>query len=175
MLSIKLKPVGKKHQRSFRIVASEKKSKLTGRFVEDLGWYNPHFGESEVKKERVEYWLGQGAQPTDSVYNILVRKGMIKGPKRPVHKKAKKKEEESSGAEDKKVKEKTGPESKEESGEKEEKKEIPVVPSDEEAEKEEVSSQESEKGPEKEKIEGKEEKEKSSGAKNNPENEENGS
>jgi len=71
MLAIKLKRIGKKHQAAYRIVIAEKRSKLGGRDVEDIGWFNPHSDESKIAKERVEYWLGVGAQPTDRVKKIL--------------------------------------------------------------------------------------------------------
>ncbi len=93
MLAIKLKRIGKKHQPSFRVVVAEKRSKLQGRFIEDLGWYNPRSKEFGFNKEGVEHWLKNGAQPTDSVYNLFVRAQIISGPKRPLHKKSKKKEE----------------------------------------------------------------------------------
>ncbi|MBI3638641.1 30S ribosomal protein S16 [Candidatus Wolfebacteria bacterium] len=89
MLAIKLKRIGKKHQPSFRIVVAEKRSKLEGRYVDDLGWLNPRSKEFIVNKERVSYWIKNGAQPTDSAHNLLVKSGAISGPKRPVHKKKK--------------------------------------------------------------------------------------
>jgi small subunit ribosomal protein S16 len=92
MLAIKLRRVGKKKQASFRVVVAEKRSKLQGKFVEDLGWLNPHTDSFNLNKERVNYWLKVGAQPTDSVYNLLVRAGILKGPKIPVHAKLKEKE-----------------------------------------------------------------------------------
>ncbi len=91
MLTIKLRRIGKKHQASFRIIVSEKRSKLDGRYVEDLGWLNPRNDEVKVNNERAEYWLKNGAQPTDTVHNLLVKIGLIKGPKRAVHAKSKKK------------------------------------------------------------------------------------
>lgn len=93
MLAIKLKRIGKKHQASFRIIVAEKRSKLQGRYVEDLGWWNPHVDKFEIKKERAGYWIKTGAQPTDSVFNLLVSAGVTAGPKKPVHKKSKKVEE----------------------------------------------------------------------------------
>ncbi|NCO15314.1 30S ribosomal protein S16 [Candidatus Wolfebacteria bacterium CG18_big_fil_WC_8_21_14_2_50_39_7] len=90
MLTIKLKRIGKKNQASFRMIVAEKRSKLQGRYVEDLGWLNPKSDELNVKKERVEHWLKNGAQPTDTVHNLLVKIGLIKGPKRAVHAKSKK-------------------------------------------------------------------------------------
>lgn len=94
MLAIKLRPIGKKKQRSFRIVVMQKHSKLVGKFTEDIGWYNPHTNQKNVKAERATYWMEQGAQPTDTVYNILVSEGVIEGKKRPVHARSKKKKEE---------------------------------------------------------------------------------
>src|SRR3989338_4543933 len=90
MLSIKFRPTGKKHQRYFRVVIAEKKSKLIGRSTDDLGWVNPHNNTYRLKKEKVEAWLGKGVKPTDVVHNLLVRAGIIKGPKIPVHSKSKK-------------------------------------------------------------------------------------
>lgn len=85
MLAIKLRRQGKKRQASFRVVVTEKRSKLTGKFVDDLGWLDPHAKKFELKKERVEYWLKVGAKPTASVHNLLVRAGIIDEPKIPVH------------------------------------------------------------------------------------------
>lgn len=90
MLAIKLKRVGKKHQATFRIIISEKRSKLNGRFVEDVGWVNPHSGDFDIKKDLVKKWITQGAKPTDSVHNLLVKANVIEGAKIPVHKKSKK-------------------------------------------------------------------------------------
>lgn len=93
MLAIKLKRIGKKHQAAFRVIVAEKRSKLNGRFVEDLGWMNPHTSSFEVNKERVKYWISVGASPTPTVHNLLVLSGAVDGKKIPVHKKSKKKSE----------------------------------------------------------------------------------
>jgi len=89
MLSIKLKRIGKKNQASFRVVVLEKRSKLNGRYVEDLGFLNPKSDEFNINKERVDYWLKVGAQPTDTIHNLLIKNGLIKGAKIAVHKKKK--------------------------------------------------------------------------------------
>ncbi len=89
MLAIKLKRIGKKHQASFRVIVAEKRSKMQGRYVEDLGWLNPRSKEFNIKKERALYWLKNGAQPTDTVYNLLIKSKIMSGLKRPVHKKKK--------------------------------------------------------------------------------------
>jgi len=89
MLAIKLRRIGKKHQPSFRIVVAERRSKLGGRYVDDLGWLNPLSKEFKINKERAEHWLKTGAKATASVHNLLVKSGVIGGQKRPVHKKKK--------------------------------------------------------------------------------------
>ena len=92
MLSIKLRPIGKKKQISYRVVVMPKRSKLQGKFVDDLGWYNPHTNLFKIEKERAAAWLEKGAQPTDSVHNILVAAGVKEGEKKAVHAKSKKEE-----------------------------------------------------------------------------------
>ncbi|MBI5079368.1 30S ribosomal protein S16 [Candidatus Wolfebacteria bacterium] len=89
MLAIKLKRIGKKHQPSFRVIVAEKRLKMSGRYVEDLGWLDPKSKNFNIIGERAKYWLEKGAQPTDSVYNLLVKSEIISGPKRRVHAKSK--------------------------------------------------------------------------------------
>ncbi|MCP6719702.1 MAG: 30S ribosomal protein S16 [Patescibacteria group bacterium] len=85
MLAIKFRRQGKKHQASYRVVVAEKRSKLRGRFVDDLGWFDPHSKKFDIKKEKVEHWIKVGAKPTDSVHNLLVKAEIIKAPKISVH------------------------------------------------------------------------------------------
>ena len=89
MLAIKFRSVGKKHQRSFRIVVTEKRSKLQGRYIEDLGWFDPKTDKYQVNAEAAKKWITHGEQPTDTIRNLFVKAGVMKGPKIPVHKKAK--------------------------------------------------------------------------------------
>lgn len=98
MLAIKFKRVGKKHQGSFRIVVLEKRTKLNGRFLEDLGWLDPRTDKFELEKKRAEHWLKMGAQPTDSIHNLFIKAGIISGKKIAVHKQPKKKAEEAKPA-----------------------------------------------------------------------------
>ncbi|HOX95897.1 MAG TPA: 30S ribosomal protein S16 [Candidatus Woesebacteria bacterium] len=73
MLKIKLQPTGKKHQRFYRIVVAEEKSKLTGKVIDTLGTYNPHDPENklEINKENYQLWLTKGAQPTDTIRKLV--------------------------------------------------------------------------------------------------------
>lgn len=85
MLSIRFLRVGKKHQPFFRIVATDKKNPPRGgRFLEILGFVNPFTKEKQLKRERIEYWLKVGAKPSDTVHNLLIREGLIKGAKKDV-------------------------------------------------------------------------------------------
>ncbi|MEK7574366.1 MAG: 30S ribosomal protein S16 [Patescibacteria group bacterium] len=74
MLAIKLKRIGKKGQASFRVIVAEKRSKVDGRFVEDMGWFNPHNDKFKLDIERINYWIKNGAQPTPSIKNLLKKK-----------------------------------------------------------------------------------------------------
>jgi small subunit ribosomal protein S16 len=94
MLIIRFLRVGKKHQPSFKIVVVDKKRAPTsGKFVEEVGFYNPLTKEKVIRKERIEYWLSQGVGISNSVYNLLIKEGVLEGPKIPVHKKKKKSKE----------------------------------------------------------------------------------
>lgn len=94
MVVIRLKPIGRKNQRHYRIVVVEKRSKLDGKYTEDLGFNNPFKKEVVINEERAKYWIGVGARASDTVHNMFVTKGIIAGPKIPVHSKSKKKAEE---------------------------------------------------------------------------------
>jgi len=87
MLKIRFKRVGKRNQPAFKIVVVEKwRAPTSGKFVEEVGFYNPLTKEKVLRKERIEYWLKCGAQPSETVHNLLVSEGIIKGEKIPKHK-----------------------------------------------------------------------------------------
>jgi len=97
MLVIRFQPAGKKHQKVFRIVLQEKKSKLQGKYITKLGWWDPRKKVGEFDKENIEFYIKNGAQVSDSVWNLLIKKGIIKGKKRVVSiSKTKKKDAEAS-------------------------------------------------------------------------------
>jgi small subunit ribosomal protein S16 len=70
---IRLSRVGKKKQPSYRVVVIEKTRPRNGRFVEIVGTYNPLKKPAAVQlnAERIKYWLGCGAQPSDTVRSFL--------------------------------------------------------------------------------------------------------
>ncbi len=75
------------------MVLQEKTAAPTGRHVEVLGSHDPHQKVTVLKEDRIKYWLEKGAQASDTVYNLLVAKGIITGKKRVVKVPAKKVEE----------------------------------------------------------------------------------
>ncbi len=71
MLKIKLQTRGKKHQRTFRIVLAEARSKADGKFIDDLGSYNPITKEMSLDKDKMKKWIKNGAQLTTGVDKLL--------------------------------------------------------------------------------------------------------
>ena len=72
MLRIKLTRLGKKDQPTYRIVVVEQREKRDGRYVEQVGFYNPLSSPKDIRfeKELYEAWLAKGAQPTDTVASL---------------------------------------------------------------------------------------------------------
>jgi len=81
MLKIRLTRRGKKNRPFFRIVVAEKSAPIKGRFIEILGFLDPITKKTGFEAERIKYWIGKGAQPSDTVHNLLVTYKIISGPK----------------------------------------------------------------------------------------------
>lgn len=79
MLSIRLTRTGKKHAPHYRIVVQEKRSKLNGKAIDQVGHYHPaQPGKLLVlDQEKIKKWLAAGAKPSDTVTNILVKEGVL--------------------------------------------------------------------------------------------------
>jgi small subunit ribosomal protein S16 len=75
MLAIRLRRAGSKKRPFFRIVVADSRAARDSSFVEILGHYNPRTKPAivQVDKERVDYWLGKGAQASDSVRTLMAR------------------------------------------------------------------------------------------------------
>ena len=73
MLMIRLSRFGKKKKPFYRVVVIDKRRPRNGRFVEIVGTYDPLKKPAEIKLEveRIQYWLGLGAQPSDTVRSFL--------------------------------------------------------------------------------------------------------
>jgi small subunit ribosomal protein S16 len=77
-VKIRLARYGAKKRPFYRIVVADGQYPRDGRFLENVGTYNPMVEPNEVtlKKERIEYWIGQGAIPTDTVNSLLKKEGL---------------------------------------------------------------------------------------------------
>lgn len=77
-VKIRLRRMGAKKRPFYRVVVADSRSPRDGRFVETVGWYNPLTNppSTKIEPERVQYWLSQGAQPTEAVENILRWNGL---------------------------------------------------------------------------------------------------
>jgi small subunit ribosomal protein S16 len=79
-VKIRLKRMGSKKKPFYRIVVADSRSPRDGRFIETVGTYNPLLDPAQVtlKEDLVLDWLSKGAQPSDTVRNILSREGVMK-------------------------------------------------------------------------------------------------
>lgn len=78
-VKIRLKRIGMKKVPFYRIVVSDSRSPRDGRFIEEIGHYDPLKNPAEIKvdAERAQYWVKNGAQPTDTVRSLLKKSGAI--------------------------------------------------------------------------------------------------
>lgn len=81
MLSIRFSRKGKKKAPLYSVIITDKTKDPWGDYIEKLGTYNPHTKEAVLNNEAIISWIGKGAQPTASVHNLLVNKGVIKADK----------------------------------------------------------------------------------------------
>lgn len=77
-VKLRLTRMGAKKRPSYRIVASDSRTKRDGEYLELVGTYNPIANETKVNEEVALKWLRTGAQPSDTVRNILSKAGIMK-------------------------------------------------------------------------------------------------
>ena len=79
MVKIRLKRMGMKKKPFYRLVVTDSRNPRDGRFIEEIGYYNPVAQPVEMKinDERAKYWLSVGAQPTDTVRALLKKGGVL--------------------------------------------------------------------------------------------------
>lgn len=78
-VKIRLKRMGAKKSPFYRVVVADSRFPRDGRFIEEVGTYNPMKDPSEfsVDAEKVQKWIKNGAQPTDTVRNLLKKNGVL--------------------------------------------------------------------------------------------------
>ena len=81
MVKIRLKRMGMKKAPSYRVVVADERMPRDGRFIEEIGYYNPMTNPAEVKidAEKAQKWIKNGAQPTDTARTLLKKSGIIEG------------------------------------------------------------------------------------------------
>ena len=76
-VKIRLKRMGAKKRPYYRLVVADSRSPRDGRFIENIGTYNPLNGEINIKEEIAMKWLNNGAIPTDTAKNVLSKAGIM--------------------------------------------------------------------------------------------------
>ena len=78
---IRLKRMGRRHRPSYRLAAVDRRKARDSKVIEELGFYDPlardETKQVSIKRDRVEYWLGVGAQPSDTVRRLLQKQGVL--------------------------------------------------------------------------------------------------
>jgi len=78
-VKIRLARHGAKKKPFYRIVVADSESPRDGRFLENVGTYDPLYDPAKIilKTERIQYWMDQGAKPSDTVRNLLKKEGFF--------------------------------------------------------------------------------------------------
>ena len=80
---IRLKRVGRRHRPAYRVAAVDSRRARDSKVLEELGSYDPINTDEDrqvvLKRERIEYWLSVGAQPSDTVRRLLEKRGIVAG------------------------------------------------------------------------------------------------
>ncbi len=81
MVRLRFKRFGRTHQPFYRLCAMDKRNPRNGEAIEELGHYDPTLADEAqqfvFKEDRVRYWLGTGAQPSDTVRDLLAKAGVV--------------------------------------------------------------------------------------------------
>ena len=78
MVKIRLKRMGAHKKPFYRVVVADSRTPRNGRFIEEIGTYNPLKDPAEIDNEAAQKWLANGAQPTDTVRALLKKSGCLK-------------------------------------------------------------------------------------------------
>ena len=78
MLKIRLRRMGQIHAPFYRVIVADSRAPRNGRFIEEIGTYNPCVEPSEIKidAEKAKQWIANGAQPTETVAKLLKKAGI---------------------------------------------------------------------------------------------------
>ena len=81
VVRIRMQRLGRRHRPFYRINAIDQRTRRDGRFIENLGWYDPIAKDParqlKLNAERIKYWLSVGAQPSETMRDILVKNDLM--------------------------------------------------------------------------------------------------
>ena len=79
-VKIRLRRMGAKKAPFYRVIVADERSPRDGKFIDEIGYYNPLKNPAEVKidEAKAQKWLNDGAQPTETVKSILKKSGIVK-------------------------------------------------------------------------------------------------
>ena len=78
-VKMRLRRMGAKKAPFYRVIVADSRSPRDGRFIEEIGYYNPMTNPAEIKidADKAKKWLGNGAQPTETVKSLLKKSGIV--------------------------------------------------------------------------------------------------
>ena len=77
MVKIRLRRMGAKKAPFYRVIVADSRSPRDGRFIEEIGHFDPRSDELKIDAEKAKKWLANGAQPTDTVKSLLKRSNIV--------------------------------------------------------------------------------------------------
>ena len=76
-VKIRLRRMGAKKAPTYRVIVADSRSPRDGRFIEEIGFFNPRSDELKIDAEKAKIWLKNGAQPTDTVKALLKKSNIV--------------------------------------------------------------------------------------------------
>ena len=76
-VKMRLRRMGAKKAPTYRVIVADSRSPRDGRFIEEIGFFNPRTDEVKIDADKAKTWIANGAQPTDTVKSLLKKAGII--------------------------------------------------------------------------------------------------
>ena len=76
-VKMRLRRMGAKKAPTYRVIVADSRSPRDGRFIEEIGYFNPRSDELKIDTEKAQTWIKNGAQPTDTVRGLLKKAGVL--------------------------------------------------------------------------------------------------
>ena len=76
-VKMRLRRMGAKKAPTYRVIVADSRSPRDGRFIEEIGYFNPHTDEIKIDAEKAKTWIKNGAQPTDTVRALLKKSNIV--------------------------------------------------------------------------------------------------